>query len=59
MGVPGSIPWTMGSGIPGKDKSFAVMFADSSFLKTFDIKQIKGRSLTTGDIGNVCKHYCK
>jgi putative ABC transport system permease protein len=54
MGVPGSITMKMGSAIAGKDKSLSIIMADTSFLKTFEIKQIMGRPLLPGDMGNVC-----
>jgi putative ABC transport system permease protein len=54
MGAPGSIFMHMGSGVKDKSKSIAVITADSSFLNTFKVKQIKGRSLLPGDINNVC-----
>ncbi len=54
MGAPGSINMHMGSGIKGKDKNLSIITADSSFLKTFEIQQIIGRSLMPGDMGNVC-----
>lgn len=53
-GVPGSINMLMSSRIKGKTKYLAVIGADSSFLKTFKIEQIKGRALLPGDIDNVC-----
>ncbi|MFC0875255.1 ABC transporter permease [Saccharicrinis sp. FJH2] len=54
-------PWDVGShaspNIADKpDKNMAVSYirADTSFLKTFDLKIIKGRDLMPGDYGNVC-----
>jgi putative ABC transport system permease protein len=54
MGAPGSINLKMGSAIIGKDKPVSIILADSSFIKTFEIKQVMGRQLLPGDIGNVC-----
>ena len=53
-GVPGKIQSTMGSAIEGKNKNLSIIYADSSFLQTFGIQQIKGRKLLASDIGNVC-----
>lgn len=53
-GVPGDIHNFMGSSIKGKNKSLPIIYADSSFLQTFNIQQIKGRELLPGDMGNVC-----
>ena len=60
MGVPGSISMHMGSGVKDKSKLIAVITVDSSFLKTFKVKQVKGRSLLPGDINNACmiKRIC-
>jgi putative ABC transport system permease protein len=54
MGAPGSIFMHMGSGVKEKTKSIAVITADSSFLKTFQIELIKGRNLLASDINNAC-----
>ena len=53
-GVPGKINNFMGSAIKGKNKSLSIIYADTSFLQTLNIKQVKGRELLPSDIGNVC-----
>ncbi len=53
-GVPGQIRSHMGANMEGKDKSLAIINADSSFLKTFDIEVLQGRDLLPGDFGQVC-----
>jgi putative ABC transport system permease protein len=52
--VPGKINNFMGSAIKGKNKSLSIIYADTSFLQTLNIKQVKGRELLPSDIGNVC-----
>jgi len=53
-GAPGKIAMSMGSGIPGKDGFIRCIIADSTFIKTFGIQLISGRSLLPGDIGKSC-----
>ncbi len=55
-GVPGSINMYMGSNIENSDKNMSVpcLLVDTTFLKTFGIKVIKGRNLEPGDDGKVC-----
>jgi putative ABC transport system permease protein len=53
-GAPGKISLSMGSGIPGKDGHIRCIIADSTFVKTFGIHLISGRSLLPGDIGKAC-----
>ena len=54
--VPGEIPMSMGSNIKNSDKNISVpcLAVDTTFLKTFGIKVIKGRNLEPGDYGKVC-----
>ena len=44
----------MGSGIKSKEGLLKIIYADTTFLQTFKIKQIKGRALLPGDYGDVC-----
>ena len=53
-GVPGFINTYMGSGIEGKDQNLAILVVDSTFLKTFDIKILRGRDFLPGDFEKVC-----
>ncbi|MFB6341704.1 ABC transporter permease [Saccharicrinis sp. FJH62] len=56
-GTPGDVGSHASPNIADKpDKNMAVSYirADTSFLKTFDLKIIKGRDLMPGDYGNVC-----
>jgi len=54
-GVPGDITTGMGSNvIKDKKEMFRCILADTSFLKTFDIKIVKGRDLQPGDFDKVC-----
>ena len=54
--VPGKIRMSMGSNIENSDKNISVpcLRVDTTFLKTFGIKLIKGRDLEPGDYGKVC-----
>jgi len=54
--VPGEIRMSMGSNIKNSDKNISVpcLAVDTTFLKTFGIKVIKGRNLKPGDYGKVC-----
>lgn len=55
-GIPGHINMSMGSNIENSDKNISVpcLVVDTTFLKTFGIKVIKGRNLEPGDYGKVC-----
>ena len=53
-GVPGQVHFSMGSGIKDKDKSVSCIAADSNFLKTFNIRIIKGREMLPGEYGRAC-----
>jgi putative ABC transport system permease protein len=54
-GVPGAIATGMGSNIvKDKKEMFHCILADTSFMKTFDMRIIKGRNLQPGDFDNVC-----
>ncbi len=50
-GVPGKIKMSMGTNIKNSDKNISIscLEVDTAFLKTFDIKIIKGRNLKPGD----------
>lgn len=53
-GVPGYINVSMGANMPGKKKSLSIIYADTSFLSTFNIQILKGRNLNPGEYGTVC-----
>jgi putative ABC transport system permease protein len=55
-GVPGRIRMYMGSNMENTDKNMSVpcMLVDTAFLKTFQLKVIKGRDLQPGDLDKVC-----
>ena len=55
-GAPGSINFTMGSGIEHSDKNTAipVVIVDTNFISTFQLQIIKGRGIEPGDFGKVC-----
>ena len=56
-GVPGDVGSHASPNIaeqPDKNMAISYITADTSFLKTFDLKIIKGRDLILGDFGNVC-----
>lgn len=55
-GVPGHIPMSMGSNMENTDRNMSVpcLLVDTAFLKTFQLKIIKGRGLQPGDIDKVC-----
>lgn len=54
--VPGKIQMSMGSNIENSDKNISVpcLGVDTTFLKTFGVKVIKGRNLEPADYGKVC-----
>jgi putative ABC transport system permease protein len=54
--VPGNVQMRMGSNMENTDRNMNVpcMLVDTTFLKTFGIKVIKGRNLQPGDYGKVC-----
>ena len=54
--VPGDIRMNLGSNMEDSKKNISVpsIIADTSFLRTFGIKVIKGRDLEPGDYGKVC-----
>jgi putative ABC transport system permease protein len=54
--VPGSVNMSMGSNIENTDKNISMpcLLVDTTFLRTFGIKVIKGRDLQPGDFGQVC-----
>ncbi|HEX2982577.1 MAG TPA: ABC transporter permease, partial [Ignavibacteriales bacterium] len=54
QGTPGEINTGMGTGVPGKTKTFKCIYVDSSFLKTFNIPVVKGRDFLPGDLGRSC-----
>ena len=53
-GCPGSINFSLGSGEKNVDLSIQTMLVDTSFLKTFQIKILKGRNFGPGDIQRAC-----
>ena len=56
-GIPGDVGSHASPNIaeqPDKNMAVSYITADTSFLKTFDLKIIKGRDLMPGDYGNVC-----
>jgi putative ABC transport system permease protein len=55
-GVPGRIRMRMGSNMENTDKNMSVpcLLVDTAFLKTFQLKVIKGRDLQPGDLDRVC-----
>ncbi len=53
-GLPGDIRVYMGSGIEGKDKSIACLYADASFINAYEITLLQGRNFLPGDIGKAC-----
>ena len=57
QGIPGDVGSHASPNIakqPDKNMAISYITADTSFLKTFDLKIIKGRDLMPGDFGNVC-----
>jgi len=54
--VPGRVTMSMGSNVENTDKNISVpcLLVDTTFLRTFGIKIIKGRDLQPGDYGKVC-----
>ena len=55
-GVPGEIYMSMGSNIENSTRNMSVpcILADTSFLKTFGMRVVRGRNLEPGDYGKVC-----
>jgi putative ABC transport system permease protein len=55
-GVPGEIRMSMGSNMENTDKNMSVpcLLVDTSFLKTFGIRVVKGRNPGPGDVDKVC-----
>ena len=53
-GCPGSVNFTMGSGEKNMDMNIQTIMVDTNFLKTFQIKLLKGRHFMPGDIKKAC-----
>jgi len=54
FGHPGQINLTMGSGEKEIDMNIKTIMVDSTFLRTFQIKLLKGRRFLKGDFHNAC-----
>ncbi len=54
--MPGKVTMSLGSNIENSDKNINVpsLLVDTTFLRTFGIKVVKGRDLQPGDFGKVC-----
>jgi putative ABC transport system permease protein len=55
-GVPGEIKMSMGSNMENTTKNMSVpcLLVDTAFLKTFELKLVRGRDLEPGDLDKVC-----
>jgi putative ABC transport system permease protein len=55
-GVPGQIKMSMGSNMENTTKNMSVpcLLVDTAFLKTFELKLVRGRDLEPGDLDKVC-----
>ena len=54
FGYPGSVNLTLGSGEKNVSMNIQTILIDSNFLKTFQVKLLKGRSFQRGDYQRAC-----